>query len=169
MTPVYSGDAVARVLYEVVLVAWLGSELWHGLRVFARRVRAGNGLGSFGQDRFSGPALILGIALAIGLGIRAAVFVPHAAITALRPEIFGVGLALALAGIALRGYAIAKLGRFFNTRVTVTSDQVVVDTGPRIGSRSRRRHWPSASDSRTAITCSAPSDSSPSSFRKAAA
>jgi len=122
VTPVYSGDAVARVLYELVLVAWFGSELWHGLGVFARRVRAGNGLGSFGQDRFSGPALILGIALAIGLGIRAAVFVPHAAITALRP--------LALAGIAFRWYAIAKLGRFFNTRVTVTSDQVVVDTGP---------------------------------------
>ena len=130
MTPVYSGDAVARVLYELVLVAWFGSELWHGLGVFARRVRAGNGLGSFGQDRFSGPALILGIALAIGLGIRAAVFVPQVAITVLRPEIFGVGLALALAGIAFRWYAIAKLGRFFNTRVTVTSDQVVVDTGP---------------------------------------
>ena len=81
MTPVYGADAVARMLYELVLVAWLGSELWHGLGVFARRVRAGNGLGSFGQDRFSGPALILGIALAIGLGIRAAVFVPQVAIT----------------------------------------------------------------------------------------
>ncbi|TME98622.1 MAG: isoprenylcysteine carboxylmethyltransferase family protein, partial [Chloroflexi bacterium] len=67
---------------------------------------------------------------AIGLGIRAAVFVPQAAITVLRPEIFGVGLVLALAGIAYRWYAIARLGRFFNTRVTVTSDQVVVDTGP---------------------------------------
>src|SRR5204863_9462790 len=93
VTRVCSGGAVARVLYEVVLGAWLGRELWPGLRVFARRVRAGNGLGSFGQDRFSGPDLILGIALGIGLGIRAAVFVPQAAITVLRPEIFGFGLA----------------------------------------------------------------------------
>jgi len=130
VAPFYSGDAAARVLYELVLVAWLGSELWHGLGVFARRVRAGDGVAGFRQDRFSGPALILGIALAIGLGIRAAVFVPQAAITVLRPEIFGVGLVLALAGIAYRWYAIARLGRFFNTRVTVTSDQVVVDTGP---------------------------------------
>src|SRR5438046_10208671 len=110
------------MLYALVLVAWLGSELWHGLGVFARRVRAGNGLGSFGQDRFSGPALILGIALAIGLGIRAAVFVPHAAITALRPEIFGVGLALALAAMPLRSYAIENPGRFVHTAVTVTPD-----------------------------------------------
>ena len=130
MTPFYSGDPVARTLMELVLLLWLGSELWHGLGVMARTVREGRGIGRSGQDRLSGPVLIAGIGLAVGLGIRAAVFVPEAAIRNFRPEIFGLGLALALAGIAFRWYAIARLGRFFNTRVTVTADQVVVDTGP---------------------------------------
>src|SRR5438046_10697747 len=109
------------MLYELVLVAWLGSELWHGLGVFARRVRAGNGLGSFGQDRFSGPALILGIALDIGLGIREAVVVHDASITANGPEIIGVGLALTLAGIAFRMRAISNHRRIFDTRVALPS------------------------------------------------
>ncbi len=115
---------------ELVLLLWLGSEAWHGLGVAARTIREGRGLGTFGQDRLSGPALIAGIGLAVGLGIRAAVLVPQAAIREFRPEIFALGLALALAGIAFRWYAIARLGRFFTTRVTVATDQVVVETGP---------------------------------------
>src|SRR5262249_14250582 len=99
-------------------------------RVLARRFRSGHIAGSVGQDRFSGPALIIGVGLAIGIGIRAAVFVPQAAITFFRPELFGFGIALAVAGIAFRWYAIARVGRFFETRVTVAADQVVVDTGP---------------------------------------
>ena len=124
MTPIYSGDPVARLLYELVLLAWLGSEAWHFLRVAFRSFR------ELGQDRLSGPVLIGGISLAVILGVRAAVFVPQAAIGELRPEIFGLGLALALGGIVFRWYAIARLGRFFTTRVMVAADQVVVDTGP---------------------------------------
>ena len=130
MTPLYNGGPVARTLTEVVLFLWLGTEAWHGLGVAARTFREGRGLGTVGQDRLSGPVLIAGIGLAVGLGIRAAVFVPQAAIREFRPEIFGLGLALALAGIAFRWYAIARLGRFFNTRVTVVADQVVVESGP---------------------------------------
>jgi protein-S-isoprenylcysteine O-methyltransferase Ste14 len=130
VAPLYSVDPLARVLQELVIVLWLGSELVHGLRVFARRVRSGEGIGNARQDRLSGPALIIGIGLAIGLGIRAAVFVPQAAIAVFRPELFGLGLLLAVAGVAFRWYAIIRLGRFFETRVTVKADQVVVDTGP---------------------------------------
>lgn len=129
MTPLYNG-VMGRTLMEFVVLLWLGSEAWHGLGVLARTVREGRGLGPFGQDRLSGPALIAGIALAVGLGIRAAVLVPQAAIREFRPEIFALGLALAISGIAFRWYAIARLGRFFSTRVTVAADQVVVDTGP---------------------------------------
>ena len=130
MQPVYVGDAFARALYEFVLVLWLGSEAYHGLSVFVRVARSGTGIGPVRQDRLSGPALIAGIGLAIGLGIRAAVYVPQAAITFARPELFALGLGLALAGIAFRWYAIARLGRFFTTRVMVASGQTVVDTGP---------------------------------------
>src|SRR5262245_25752920 len=119
MAPLYSVDSLARLVQELVLLLWLGSEVVHGSRVLARRFRSGHIAGSVGQDRFSGPALIIGVGLAIGIGIRAAVFVPQAAITFFRPELFGFGIALAVAGIAFRWYAIARLGRFFETRVTV--------------------------------------------------
>ncbi|HET7466147.1 MAG TPA: isoprenylcysteine carboxylmethyltransferase family protein [Candidatus Dormibacteraeota bacterium] len=130
MQPVYVGDAFAQALYELVLLLWLSSEAYHGLRVFVRIARARDGIGPVRQDRLSGPALIAGIGLAIGLGIRAAVFVPQAAITFARPEVFTLGLGLAVAGIAFRWYAIARLGRFFTTRVMVAAGQTVVDTGP---------------------------------------
>jgi protein-S-isoprenylcysteine O-methyltransferase Ste14 len=128
--PVYVGEPLARALYQFVIFLWLGSELYHGMGVLVRTARAGKGLGPARQDRLSGPALIAGIGLAVGLGIRAAIFVPRAAITFARPEIFALGLIVALAGIAFRWYAIARLGRFFTTRVMVASDQTVVDTGP---------------------------------------
>ena len=130
MQPVYVGEPLARALYELVILLWLGSEVYHGMGVFVRIARAGKGVGPIRQDRLSGPALIAGIGLAVGLGIRAAVFVPGAAVTLARPEIFALGLIVALAGIAFRWYAIARLGRFFTTRVMVASDQTVVDTGP---------------------------------------
>jgi protein-S-isoprenylcysteine O-methyltransferase Ste14 len=128
--PVYVGEPLARAVYELVIFLWLGSELYHGMGVFVRIARAGKGLGPVRQDRLSMPALVAGIGLAVGLGTRAAVFVPRAAITFARPEIFALGLIVAVAGIAFRWYAIARLGRFFTTRVMVASDQTVVDTGP---------------------------------------
>ena len=130
MAPLYSGDATARALYELVLLLWLASESWHGLGVIARTVRARQAPPSRRQDRLSGPALIAGIVVAIVLGIRAAVFVLQAAMTGFRPAIFVAGMVVAVAGIALRAYAIARLGRFFNTRVTVSPGQTVIDTGP---------------------------------------
>ena len=130
MPPVYVGEPLARALYELVMFLWLGSELYHGMSVFVRIARAGKGMGQVRQDRLSGPALIAGIGFAVVLGVRAAVFVPRAAITFARPEIFALGLIVALAGIAFRWYAIVRLGRFFTTRVMVAPDQTVVDTGP---------------------------------------
>lgn len=109
---------------------WLGSEAWHWLGVVARGVRERRGIGSYRQDRLSGPALIAGIVLAAVLGGRAALLLPHFAIGFFRPAIFALGVVLALSGIALRWYAIAVLGRYFSPRVVVTADQAVVETGP---------------------------------------
>ena len=53
-----------------------------------------------------------------------------AAITQARPEVFGLGLIIAVAGIAFRQLAFSSLGRFFTTRVTTRADQTVVETGP---------------------------------------
>ncbi len=41
MAPLYSVDSLARLLQELVLLLWLGSEVLHASRVFARRVRSG--------------------------------------------------------------------------------------------------------------------------------
>src|SRR2546421_3407114 len=108
MVPLYSGDPTARLLYELVVGLWLATEVWHGLRVVVREVRGGPRAGRR-QDRFSGPALIVGVGLAIWIGLRAALFIPQAAITLARPEQFAAGLVVALAGIGLRWYSIARL------------------------------------------------------------
>ena len=130
MQPIYVGDPVARDLFNLVLAVWLGSEAWHWIGVVARGVRERLSVGSFGQDRLSGPALIGGIVLAVVLGGRAALLLPNFAMGFLRPEIFALGVVVALTGIALRWYAIAVLGRFFSPRVVVTADQAVIETGP---------------------------------------
>ena len=41
-----------------------------------------------------------------------------------------IAVAIFFAGLALRGYSIVYLGRFFTVDVTVAADQRVVDTGP---------------------------------------
>ena len=44
--------------------------------------------------------------------------------------LFGIGLVLMAAGIAIRWWAIIVLGRFFTVDVRVQSDQTVIDRGP---------------------------------------
>lgn len=43
---------------------------------------------------------------------------------------FGVGLVLMAAGVALRGWAFATLGRYFTLNVMVSADQQVISSGP---------------------------------------
>jgi protein-S-isoprenylcysteine O-methyltransferase Ste14 len=111
-----------QYVYTGVIVLWLGFELAYGIR-FAGR-------GNLWQDRLSGPALVGGIVLAMWLGARAASAVPQAAITVARPELFALGIAVALFGIGLRFYAIRVLGRFFTLRVATRSDQMLIEDGP---------------------------------------
>ena len=112
-----------RFLYQAVIVLWLGSEV---IIVITRtgpfRVR--------GQDRFSGQALVAGVVLSVWLGIYVGNRVPAAAIMSGRSYVYGLGIAIALAGIALRWWAVATLGRFFTTRVMTSADQTVVQSGP---------------------------------------
>jgi protein-S-isoprenylcysteine O-methyltransferase Ste14 len=53
-----------------------------------------------------------------------------AAIRFARGPIFVVGVVMMAAGIAIRQWAVALLGRFFTTDVRVHTDQTVVETGP---------------------------------------
>ena len=122
MTPLYR-DGLGQTLFSLTSVVWVLSEITIGIRVIGR-------VGSRRQDRLSGPALIAGIVAAVYASMAVAYRWPGAAIPVARPEIFAFGVLLALAGIVLRQYAVAVLGRFFTTRVMTTSDQKVVDRGP---------------------------------------
>lgn len=124
MTPLYLASGVARDLYWMVVIVWVGSELVIGVRHVPHNAEA------FWQDRLSGPALIAGIFLAIYFGGRLAEWSPGTAITTARPLVFALGVILGLAGIAFRQYAVASLGRFFTTRVMTQPGQTVVQSGP---------------------------------------
>lgn len=87
--------------------------------------------GSVKRDR--GSHLVLLVACAAG--VVAAFFLVNANFpgTTLRwnqPLQFWIGVALMLAGLAFRWYAIRSLGRFFTRTVATRTGQYVVDTGP---------------------------------------
>jgi protein-S-isoprenylcysteine O-methyltransferase Ste14 len=112
-----------RILYELVVVLWLGSEVIIGITRTAP-------FGARGQDRFSGQVLVAGVVLSVWTGIFVANRVPAAAITTGATFVFALGIALALAGIGFRWWSVLTLGRFFTTRVTTTAGQTVVEKGP---------------------------------------
>lgn len=122
MKPLYATDALAASLYWMVIVVWIVSE---GI-IFARHLSVA---GERRQDRLSGPALIAGLLVAVWVGGILAYAVRGATITTARPLVFAAGLVLALAGVAIRQYAIASLGRFFSIRVKTQAGQTVVETG----------------------------------------
>lgn len=123
MEPLYAVSPFASVVHSLVIVLWVGSEII----VFVRHVTVA---GDRRLDRLSGPALIGFLLLSIWLGSALASAVPGAAIRSGRELLFVFGVALAVAGIALRWYAISTLGRFFTMRVMTKPGQLVVDSGP---------------------------------------
>jgi protein-S-isoprenylcysteine O-methyltransferase Ste14 len=55
---------------------------------------------------------------------------PQAAIRSERLPVFFVGIVLMFAGMALRLYSVALLGRYFTFEVAVHTDQPVIEIGP---------------------------------------
>jgi len=110
-------------LCQAVVLLWLGSEVVIGVThaaPFSLR----------GQDRRSGVALVGFLALGVIAGMYVARKVPGAGIAEGRPFVYDLGIALALAGIALRWWAVLTLGRFFTTRVVTRAGQRAVANGP---------------------------------------
>jgi protein-S-isoprenylcysteine O-methyltransferase Ste14 len=106
-----------------VALLWAGSEVVIGLTHIApRRSRK--------QDRFSGPVLVAFLFIAVWVGALLGRRLPGAAMTTGRDLAYWLGIALALAGIAVRWYAVITLGRSFTTRVMTRPDQTVVRSGP---------------------------------------
>lgn len=81
-------------------------------------------------DRGSLVLVVASVAAGVVGAFLLAAQVPEAAITSLRWPVFVLGLLLMWAGIVIRQWAIAALGRFFTVDVRVQPGQTVVDGGP---------------------------------------
>ena len=113
----------ARIAFEVVIVLFVLSEVSIRLRSDRNRNGSRRDHWSLQVVRWSAVA---GVALAVLLERRA----PGLAIPGNGWPAFAAGLALMCAGIALRQWAVAVLGRFFTIEVRVQSEHAVVEGGP---------------------------------------
>jgi protein-S-isoprenylcysteine O-methyltransferase Ste14 len=85
-----------------------------------------------GERRDRGSFVVVVARIAIGLAGAGVVAgdITSAELSGARWPLFAAGLALMLAGIVLRQWAIAMLGRSFTVVVRVREGQEVIDTGP---------------------------------------
>jgi protein-S-isoprenylcysteine O-methyltransferase Ste14 len=113
----------ARITFDVVVGAFLLSEL--RIRLRSERNREGTRL-----DRTSLLVVQVTVIGGVGGAVLLAKRVPGAALASVRWPLFVAGLVLMCAGIAIRQWALATLGRFFTIDVRVQSGQTVVESGP---------------------------------------
>ena len=123
MRPLVLTDPAARGALQLASVAWLGSETVIGLR---HRLRGR----SLARDRGSQPVIIVSMLAGIWVAPAAAAALPGAALGWHPRWLAFTGAAVMIAGIALRGYAVRVLGRYFTTTVATRGGQEVVQRGP---------------------------------------
>jgi protein-S-isoprenylcysteine O-methyltransferase Ste14 len=82
------------------------------------------------RDRGSLIVVVILWGAGIVLDFLLSFFLPQAAISWKRSEIFFIGITFMLAGISLRLYAMALLGRYFTFDVAIHSGQQVIEAGP---------------------------------------
>jgi protein-S-isoprenylcysteine O-methyltransferase Ste14 len=114
---------LANLLYNIVVVLWVLSEIVGGRIVPALRRR---GTKIERRDRGSALLIIGGIFLSIAIAFLFA----SNGIAMLPGWVSYVGIALMVAGIIVRQWAIAVLGRYFSPVVGIQEGQKVVKTGP---------------------------------------
>jgi protein-S-isoprenylcysteine O-methyltransferase Ste14 len=123
VAPLPLSQPVARIAFYVVVGIWLLLE-WQ-VRVRSHFNRQGSR-----SARGSPLVVIAFVGAGLGGGVALAGNVHAAAITDGRWPLFVVGLLLMSAGIAIRQWAVAVLGRFFTIDVRVHPGQTVVERGP---------------------------------------
>ena len=124
---VYLGElfptTTASSIFLVVYALWLFSELVIG-GVIPRSRRRGAPIRY--EDKSSRQLITLSMFLSIAIAFLFA----SSGIAALPSGAFYLGIALMIAGILLRQWSIAVLGRYFSRTVGVQEGQAVVDRGP---------------------------------------
>jgi protein-S-isoprenylcysteine O-methyltransferase Ste14 len=123
VAPFLSSHPGARTAFYAVLGVWVLSE-W--------RIRLRSHFNRQGSRADRGSLFVVLASVCAGLlgAFALAGDVPAAAIQHGQWAIFVVGLVLMCAGIAVRQWAVAVLGRFFTTDVRVHPGQTVVERGP---------------------------------------
>lgn len=104
-------------------MAWAVLEVWVFLR--DRRPVAGRS-----ADRGSLWTVVAALFVSLFAAFWARAALPQARITAAAPIVFWTGIVLVWAGVALRLWAIATLGRFFRVTVVVQDAHELVTRGP---------------------------------------
>ena len=116
----YAPSALGGWLFSLCFLAWGGFELWTNLRTWPP--------GSHNRDHLS-RYVIIGVMLSsFGLSVWATGLHRFDLVLG-RPQIFYLGLALMVAGLIFRAYAIRQLGRYFTPEVAIQPGQHVVDRG----------------------------------------
>ncbi|HEY2770010.1 MAG TPA: isoprenylcysteine carboxylmethyltransferase family protein [Solirubrobacteraceae bacterium] len=123
MKPLPYADPSARVIFYAVLVAFVALEL-------RTRVRSRLNPEGAASDRLSFAFIGLTFGAGVGAAFTLAANVHGATFRAGRWPFFIAGIVLMAAGIAIRQWAVAMLGRYFTTDVRVHAGQAVIDTGP---------------------------------------
>ena len=114
---------IAAAIFYVVYALWLFSELVIG-GIIPRSRRRGAPI--IYEDKSSRSL----IALSTFLSLAIAFLFASSGIASLPTGAFYIGIGLMIAGILLRQWSIAVLGRYFSRTVGVQEGQVVVDRGP---------------------------------------
>jgi len=114
---------IAAAIFYVVYALWLFSELVIG-GIIPRSRRRGAPI--IYEDKSSRSL----IALSTFLSLAIAFLFASSGIASLPTGVFYLGIGLMVAGILLRQWSIAVLGRYFSRTVGVQEGQVVVDRGP---------------------------------------
>ena len=119
----FSGGPAYAIVFWATYILWLVLET-----IGSRTKRSGDPTKA--RDRGSFRLLMALLWLALGLDFALSFLLPQATIQWHRTAVFFVGIALMLAGIAFRFYAMSLLGRFFTYDVAVHAGQTVIEAGP---------------------------------------
>jgi protein-S-isoprenylcysteine O-methyltransferase Ste14 len=119
----FSGHYTFTIIFWIALAIWILPEI-----LASRRMQSGDR--SRSTDRGSMLLVICMCFFGMWLSIWLSKRVPTAAIPWHRAVLFFTGIALILAGVALRWTAIFTLGRSFTFDVTVKAGQRVIESGP---------------------------------------
>lgn len=128
MQPLFESNSAAAAIFWVVFFGW-GALEWGGTVAEARRLRRA-GLGRSREDKGTAGQFFLAIYGGIVLAFIAAYNATWAAVGGPRWLPFGVGIAMTVAGVVIRQWAILTLGPLFTRQVRIQEGHTVVTNGP---------------------------------------